>query len=327
MASIQCFLCALSLFAPLCVLAEAALTLPSRHGWEIKMCLIEDGENQHPGTSVRAKEAYYQELFLSVSRRLELLGTGTFHFVRKGFLTLSHEQSQALFVSTGRTANIDEVFLQWKSTLAKKFTTQTRGKHVVVLITRRTVTTRNGDGGNGFALKGGMCTRDNIVLVKDDGSFSAVNLLVKLLVHSMGVDMDGLGAAGYCRKDEGHLMGTDLHLPLTFSHCTKRLLQEALRKHTCLKKVAASKAAKTLPLPPLITRVAYCSALSLTHCDKWGMGSLASLAYEEKFCFIFCCKGMGPPEKMVAPDGLQCGKDVTGITDRRCINGECVQVN
>ncbi|XP_070378702.1 uncharacterized protein [Dermacentor albipictus] len=266
MASTLCFLSCLFLLVTFCVLAPATPTVPNHHDWEVKIVLIEDGMNQHPGTSVHSKEAYYQEVFLSVSRHLQLLRAGTFYFVRKGFLTLSHEDSQALFLRTGRPANINEVYLQWKSTLANKYRRHTAGKDLVILITR------------------------------------------------MGIDVDGVGAACSCRSDEGHLMGTDLHLPLTFSDCTMRQLPEAIRKLTCLRKVASSKSAKTLPIPPFISRLAYCSALSLGHCD-------------EKFCFVFCCRGFGPLNKMVAPDGLQCGKDVTGIVDRRCMNGECVQVN
>ncbi|XP_075554525.1 uncharacterized protein LOC142587412 isoform X2 [Dermacentor variabilis] len=327
MASTLFFLSFLSVFVNFCVLAPATLTVPSHHDWEVNIVLIEDGMNQHPGTSVHSKEAYYQEVFLSVSRRLQLLHIGTFYFMRKGFLTLSHEESQALFVRTGRPANINEVFLQWKSTLAKKYRRHTAGKDLVILLTRRTITAPNGAGGSGFALKGSLCTPDNLVLVKDDGSFLAVNTLVKVFLNSMGIDVDGVGAAGSCRNDEGHLMGTDLHLPLTFSECTMRQLPEAIRKLTCLRKIASSKSAKTLPIPPLISRVAYCSALSLGHCDKLGMGTLAGLTYQEKFCFVFCCRGFAPLKKMVAPDGLQCGKDVTGLVDRRCINGECVQVS
>nr|XP_050037688.2 uncharacterized protein LOC126534455 isoform X2 [Dermacentor andersoni] len=304
MASTLCFLSFLSVFVTFCVLAPATLTVPSHHDWEVNIVLIEDGIDQHPGTSVHSKEAYYQEMCLS----------------------LSHEESQALFVRAGRPANINEVFLQWKSTLAKKYKRHTAGKDLVILLTRRTITAPNGAGGSGFALKGSLCTQDNFVLVKDDGSFLAVNTLVKVFLNSMGIDVDGVGAADSCRNDEGHLMGTDLHLPLAFSECTMRQLPEAIRKMTCLTKASSSKSAKTLPIPPLISRLAYCSALSLGHCDKLGMGTLAGLTYREKFCFVFCCRGFGPLNKMVAPDGLQCGKDVTGFVDRRCINGECVQV-
>ncbi|XP_070378701.1 uncharacterized protein [Dermacentor albipictus] len=268
MASTLCFLSCLFLLVTFCVLAPATPTVPNHHDWEVKIVLIEDGMNQHPGTSVHSKEAYYQEVFLSVSRHLQLLRAGTFYFVRKGFLTLSHEDSQALFLRTGRPANINEVYLQWKSTLANKYRRHTAGKDLVILITRRRVTAPNGDGGSGFALKGSLCTPDNLVLVKDDGSFLAVNNLVKVFLNSMGIDVDGVGAACSCRSDEGHLMGTDLHLPLTFSDCTMRQLPEAIRKLTCLRKVASSKSAKTLPIPPFISRLAYCSALSLGHCDR-----------------------------------------------------------
>ncbi|XP_072145292.1 uncharacterized protein [Dermacentor andersoni] len=304
MASTLCFLSFLSVFVTFCVLAPATLTVPSHHDWEVNIVLIEDGIDQHPGTSVHSKEAYYQEVFLS----------------------LSHDESQALFVRNGRLANINQVFLQWKSTLATKYRRHTAGKDLVILLTRRMITAPNGEGGSGFALKGSLCTPDSFVLVKDDGSFLAVNNFVKVFLNSMGIDVDGVGAAGCCQNDEGHLMGTDLHLPLTFSDCTMRQLPDAIRNLTCLRKVASSKSAKTLPIPPLISRLAYCSALSLGHCDKLGMGTLTGLTYPEKFCFVFCCRGFGPLNKMVAPDGLQCGKDVTGFVDRRCINGECVQV-
>ncbi|XP_075556921.1 uncharacterized protein LOC142589013 isoform X2 [Dermacentor variabilis] len=49
--------------------------------------------------------------------------------------------------------------------------------------------------------------------------------------------------------------------------------------------------------------------------------------HPEKLCFVFCCSGFRSPRKIVAPDGLQCGKDATGVVDRRCINGICEKIN
>ncbi|KAL1477212.1 hypothetical protein MTO96_035924, partial [Rhipicephalus appendiculatus] len=81
-----------------------------------------------------------------------------------------------------------------------------------------------------FAVKGSMCTENNIAVVHDNGMFSAVNQLVKLILHSTGVDLDGVGTASSCPAHGGYLMGSGkLKLPLGYSYCTKRFAPAALR--------------------------------------------------------------------------------------------------
>lgn len=295
--------------------------------WEIEVALFEDEEGQHPGTTQRAKEAYLTELFISVSRRLELLQLGRFHIIRTGLRQLSKAESQALFIKSGRQGTMNDVFNNWKTLLAKPLSGDTRGKDMIVIFTRRSLTTPNGYTASGFAIKGSMCTADNIAVVQDDGNFLAVNKLAKILVHAMNVDVDGDGAAIRCRKDDGFLMGDgQFRLPLAFSTCTLSLVQRSMQSMTCIKKRATGKGSKPLPAPLKISRKTYCMARRSTHCDDTGMQTVEHQKPDQKDCFVFCCKNVMAVEKLVAPDGLYCGHDITQIIDRRCLNGKCEQV-
>nr|XP_054928891.1 A disintegrin and metalloproteinase with thrombospondin motifs 13-like isoform X1 [Dermacentor andersoni] len=328
MASIQRSSLVLRLFLAFYITASRTGAASSEHsGWKISIVIFEDSNQQHPNNTVKSKEAYYEEMFNSVSRRLDLLSNGRFEFVRREYHPLSVEQSQVLFLKSGNSANIKDIFHHWNTQLAKELESHTHGKDLIILITKRTIRDPNGDRRTGSAVKGSMCTPHNFILLKDDGSFSAVNNIAKLIVHSFGVDMDGAGTARCCRRGDGFLMGTEPRLPLAFSECTLHLLPAALRKLTCLEKNSSSRKAKDLPLPPPISRASYCAALSSVHCDALEMGSLACIPDEEKLCFVFCCSGFRSPKKIVAPDGLHCGKDSTGIVDRRCINGMCEKIN
>ncbi|XP_037576179.1 uncharacterized protein LOC119458413 isoform X2 [Dermacentor silvarum] len=249
--------------------------------WEIEVALFEDEEGQHPGTTQRAKEAYLTELFISVSRRLELLQLGRFHIIRTSLRQLSKAESQALFLKSGRQATMNDVFNNWKTLLAKPLSGDTRGKDMIVIFTRRSLTTPNGYTASGFAIKGSMCTADNIAVVQDDGNFLAVNKLAKILVHA---------------------------------------------SVTCMKKRATGKGSKPLPAPLKISRKTYCMARRSTHCDDTGMQTVEHQTPEKTDCFVFCCKNVMALEKLVAPDGLYCGNDITQIIDRRCLNGKCEQV-
>ncbi|XP_037576899.2 uncharacterized protein LOC119459142 [Dermacentor silvarum] len=296
--------------------------------WHFDVILFEDGEHQHPATTVRAKEAYFAELFNSVSRRLSLLQVGRFVFIRHGFETLSQAQSKSLFRTTRRVPTVHEVHANWKSSLASSFATRTRDKDAIIILTRRTLNHLNGDDANGFSVKGGICTADNISLVKDDGVFGAVNLLVKIFLHAAGVDFDGFGAAIGCPANQGYLMGgKKLHLPLQFSRCSMSLVHAALRQLKCIKSRMGSKVGHAIPMPPKMSRDAYCSALGSRSCDDRGMDKLEHKRPEKYECFVYCCKGFYNMFEKVAPDGLKCGDDCFNYKDKRCINGQCKRIS
>ncbi|XP_070378633.1 uncharacterized protein [Dermacentor albipictus] len=160
-------------------------------------------------------------------------------------------------------------------------------------------------------------------MVKDDGSFLAVNSLVKVFLHAIGVDVDGIGAAARCSANAGHLMGKgQLNVPLSFSECSRSLAQAALSNHKCLKRSISRKTRSTVVSPPIITREAFCMAHKRTPCDSTKMDSLGYRPKHGHHCYVFCCKHH-KSEKIVAPDGLECGEDNVGILDKRCINGMC----
>lgn len=295
--------------------------------WHFEVSLIEDGEHQHPATTSRAKDAYFSELFTGLSRRLLLLGMGRFHFIRRGFLTLSPPQSKSLFSSSRRAPAINDVHKNWKSAIANQISGRTHGSDIIIILTRRPLTDASGNEASGFAMKGSICTKNNVVLVTDDGVYSAVNKLAKVIVHAIGVDVDGSGAAIGCPAHDGHLMGKgNLKLPLDFSRCTKKLFAGALRKLHCLKSRIAHKAGKNIPMPAKIKRSAYCSAFGSTDCDDQGTGSLEHKRPKKYECFVHCCKGLTRMDRKVAPDGLECGDDGFKVYDKRCVNGACVQI-
>ncbi|XP_065281640.1 uncharacterized protein [Dermacentor albipictus] len=320
--------CKLPTFLTICILSWYMGFVSCHHQeWHLETTLFEDGENQHPATSPRAKEAYFTGIFTSLSRRLALLGMGRFHFIRQGFHTLSLPQSKALFSTSGRQPSINDVFRNWKSAIANQMSGRTHGKDLVVILTRRLLTDAHGNEASGFAIKGSVCTPNNVVLVKDDGVYSAVDKLAKVIVHALGVDVDGSGAASRCSARDGYLMGKGkLKVPLSFSPCTKSLLPAALRKLPCLKSRITHRAGKDIPMPEKIKRSAYCSALRSTNCDDAGTESLAHKQPIKYECFAYCCKGLATMNGNVAPDGLECGDNSFKAYDRRCINGVCVQI-
>ncbi|XP_075556984.1 uncharacterized protein LOC142589085 isoform X3 [Dermacentor variabilis] len=292
-----------SAFVAFSIFGSNIQAVPSQQlEWNIEIVLFEDSYHQQPVASIRAKQAYYEEMFRSVSRRLSLLRFGHFNIIWKG------------------------VHMRWKSFLAPIYSTSTSGKQLVVLVTGRTLKGASGDDVSGFAVKGGICTGSNVAMVKDDGSFSAVNSIVKVFLHAMGVDMDGVGAAARCSANAGHLMGKGLlNVPLSFSECSRSLAQAALSNHKCLKKSISRKTKSAILSPPIITRQAFCLAHKRTPCDSTKMDSLGYRPKNGHHCYVFCCKHH-KSEKLVAPDGLECGEDNVGILDKRCINGMCKQM-
>ncbi|XP_049527563.1 uncharacterized protein LOC119459144 [Dermacentor silvarum] len=248
---------------------------------------------------------------------LSLLQAGRFVFIRHGFETLSQAQSKSLFRTARRVPTVHEVHANWKSSLASSFATRTRDKDAIIILTRRTLNHLNGDDANGFSVKGGICTADNISLVKDDGVFGVVNLLVKIFLHAAGVDFDGFGAAIGCPANQGYLMGgKKLHLPLQFSRCSMSLVHAALRQLKCIKSRMGSKAGHAIPMPPKMSRDAYCSALGSRSCDDRGMDKLEHKRPEKYECFVYCCKGFYNMFQKVAPDGLKCGDDCFNYKDK-----------
>ncbi|XP_075556981.1 uncharacterized protein LOC142589082 [Dermacentor variabilis] len=295
--------------------------------WHLEVSLFEDGEHQHPATSSRAKEAYFSEIFNALSRRLLLLGYGRFHFIRHGYFTLSSPQSKALFSSTQKQSTINDVFRNWKSVIESQLSGRTHGKDVNIILTRRPLRDTYGNEASGFATKGSICTKNNVVLVRDDGVYSAANKLVKVILNVLGVDVDGVGAASACSAHDGYLMGKGkLKVPLSFSPCTKRLLPIALRNLNCLKSRIMHKVGKDIPMPAKIKRSAYCSTFASTNCDDEGAGSLAHKQPKRYECLVYCCKGLTSMNVNVAPDGLECGDNSFKAYDKRCVNGACMQI-
>lgn len=298
--------CKLTTLLALCIFAWYIGSASCHHlEWHFEVSLIEDGEHQHPATTSRAKEAYFSELFSG----------------------LSPPQSKALFSSSRRASTINDVFRNWKSAIANQISGRTHGNDIIIILTRRPLTDASGNEASGFAMKGSICTKNNVVLVTDDGVYSAVNKLAKVIVHAIGVDVDGSGAASGCSAHDGHLMGKgNLKLPLDFSRCTKNLFAGALRKLHCLKSRIAHKAGKNIPMPAKMKRSAYCSAFGSSDCDDQGTGSLEHKRPKKYECFVHCCKGLTHMDRKVAPDGLECGDDAFKVYDKRCVNGACVQI-
>ncbi|XP_075556923.1 uncharacterized protein LOC142589014 [Dermacentor variabilis] len=275
----------------------------------IDVALFEDGEHQHPSTSLRAKEAYYNEVFTSLSRRLDLLGVGRFVFLRHNIHTLSQAHSAAVFQKGTKTASLNDIYKNVKPILHRDYAAVIRGKDIIIVVTKRSLTSSDGIPNSGFAIKGSMCTEQNIALVPDDGVFLAVNKLVKVIVHAIGVDVDGVGAAKRCYKPS-YLMGSgSLKQPFAFSSCTQQLVAPALRNLRCVKKETSSTPPKPLPAPPKVYKSQFCAAHRSTSCG-------------EEDCYVFCCKHLRE-DIYSAPDGVECKSDRTGLNKRRCVNGKC----
>ncbi|XP_075556985.1 uncharacterized protein LOC142589085 isoform X4 [Dermacentor variabilis] len=270
-----------SAFVAFSIFGSNIQAVPSQQlEWNIEIVLFEDSYHQQPVASIRAKQAYYEEMFRSVSRRLSLLRFGHFNIIWKGVHMLKNTESNAIFSNSRRQSTVNEVFQRWKSFLAPIYSTSTSGKQLVVLVTGRTLKGASGDDVSGFAVKGGICTGSNVAMVKDDGSFSAVNSIVKVFLHA---------------------------------------------NHKCLKKSISRKTKSAILSPPIITRQAFCLAHKRTPCDSTKMDSLGYRPKNGHHCYVFCCKHH-KSEKLVAPDGLECGEDNVGILDKRCINGMCKQM-
>uniref|UniRef100_A0A131YDV1 Reprolysin n=1 Tax=Rhipicephalus appendiculatus TaxID=34631 RepID=A0A131YDV1_RHIAP len=292
----------------------------------IHVVVIEDGTHQHPIRNLQAKQVYYRNLFMAVARRLFLLGVGYFK-ITFIIYPLSESQTNEIFSRVGKPVLVDYLYKNFRSFLKTHLKAFAYKKELVVLFTRRALMTQNGLPSMGFAVKGSMCTENNIAVVHDNGVFSAVNDLVKLVLHSVGVDIDGVGAASSCPAQGGYLMGRGkLKLPLGYSVCTRRLIQAALRRSKCLGSKISDKTTKTIPMPTKIKRGAFCSALGLSECDEKGMQKFEHKSASKYECLVHCCKGESRMERLVAPDGLQCDEDPFHYYDKRCVNGACVQI-
>ncbi|KAL1445158.1 hypothetical protein MTO96_045161, partial [Rhipicephalus appendiculatus] len=133
------------------------------------------------------------------------------------FIRLPQLRAAQFFFRHGILAPIDDVYKNLMLLLKRNSKTHGHHKDFVVVVTRRPLVTKWG-----FALRGGMCTGQNVAVVKDDGAFEMVNHLLKSMLHAFGVDLDGEGFARKCPNSGGFLMGKEnFHIPLSFSYCTK----------------------------------------------------------------------------------------------------------
>ncbi|KAL3194820.1 hypothetical protein MRX96_045904 [Rhipicephalus microplus] len=129
-----------------------------------------------------------------------------------------------------------------------------------------------------------MCTKDDLIVVHDDGMFSAENNLVRFFLHSSGVDYDGYGSAKQCSAFGGYLMGSGLpRLPLEFSHCTMRLAYGAFSHLTCITSKMSKKAHHPIPSPPKVTRHEFCGVFGAEPCDDKGMDKYEHKRSEASF--------------------------------------------
>ncbi|KAL1448370.1 hypothetical protein MTO96_044084, partial [Rhipicephalus appendiculatus] len=94
----------------------------------------------------------------------------------------------------------------------------------------------------------------------------------------------------------------------------------------CIKRQMKNKTSKGLPIPRKIARVDYCDAIGAANCDDDGMENIEHLSTEKTACLVFCCTRPRNMKTIVAPDGLDCSNDPTGLLDKRCINGMCKQL-
>uniref|UniRef100_A0A6G5A3E4 Metalloprotease n=1 Tax=Rhipicephalus microplus TaxID=6941 RepID=A0A6G5A3E4_RHIMP len=169
-----------------------------------------------------------------------------------------------------------------------------------------------------------MCTKDDLIVVHDDGMFSAENNLVRFFLHSAGVDYDGYGSAKQCCAFGGYLMGSGLpRLPLEFSHCTMRLAYGAFSHLTCITSKMSKKAHHPIPSPPKVTRHEFCGVFGAEPCDDKGMDKYEHKRSERYDCYAFCCKGLYKILELAGPDGLKCGEDLLYSKGKRCLLGRC----
>ncbi|XP_049276295.1 uncharacterized protein LOC119374269 isoform X4 [Rhipicephalus sanguineus] len=153
--------------------------------WHIEIGLLLDTNyHPHPPSTQRTTHEYYEELFYSLSRRLSLLGRGRFVFIWKGPYRLTQAESSVLFRTSARRPTTIDVHRNWLSKSSESIRARTRRNDAVVLLTKRSLTLPSGDEASGFAVKQGMCTKDHLIVVHDDGMFSGENNLVRFLLHS-----------------------------------------------------------------------------------------------------------------------------------------------
>ncbi|XP_075722205.1 uncharacterized protein LOC119167582 isoform X3 [Rhipicephalus microplus] len=282
----------------------------------IHVGVMVDGAHQQQTPNLQANQAYYRTLFMAVARRLSLLGAGYFKI---SFIIhpLSQTETNEVFARVGQPALVENLYKNVIFFIKAHSNVFNYKKELLVLTTRRVLKTQNGALSKGFAVKGSICTPNSIAVVRDDGTFAAVNEVVKLILHTVGVDFDGVGKASNCPAHEGYLMGTGkLKLPLGYSLCTKRLVGAALRRSQCLGNKISNKTTKRIPIPAKIKRGVYCSWFGLSECDEKGMAKFEHKAASKYHCLVHCCKGHSRMERMVAPDGLRCDEDPFSYYDK-----------
>uniref|UniRef100_A0A224YP54 Reprolysin n=1 Tax=Rhipicephalus zambeziensis TaxID=60191 RepID=A0A224YP54_9ACAR len=300
-------------------------TLCKHVEWHIEIGLLLDAHyHPHPPSALRSLQEYYEEMFNSLSRRLSLIGMGRFVFIWTGLYKLTTAESQILFWTPGRKPTTIEVHRNWISPAAVPIRARVRRKDAVILLTKRTLTLPNGADTTGFAVKSGMCTKDDLIVVHDDGMFSGENNLLRYLLHSAGVDYDGSGTASRCSAFGGYLMGSGLlRLPLEFSHCTMALAFRAFSRLTCITSKIGRKAGHLIPKPPKVSREEFCAIFGADPCDDKGTGKYEHKRPEKYECYAFCCKGISKIIQMAGPDGLKCDEDVLYSKRKRCLLGRC----
>uniref|UniRef100_A0A6G5A7T4 Putative metalloprotease n=1 Tax=Rhipicephalus microplus TaxID=6941 RepID=A0A6G5A7T4_RHIMP len=196
---------------------------------------------------------------------------------------------------------------------------------LLLVVTRRELVTKYGYHNNGFALRGSMCTGQNIAVVKDDGVFDIVNHLVKALLHAFGVDLDGEGFARKCSNSDGFLLGKgNANVPYSFSRCTKAQIAAVLSRLSCIRRQMKNKASKDLPMPQKIGRSDYCAAIDAVNCDDDGMENIEHLGTKKTACLVFCCTPPRTIKRIAAPDGLDCSNDLTGLLDMTHLTSRCM---
>ncbi|XP_042149206.1 venom metalloproteinase antarease-like TtrivMP_A [Ixodes scapularis] len=90
----------------------------------------------------------------------------------------------------------------------------------------------------GYAVRGGVCSRNKYGFVKENGNYEGVEMAAVITARLLGAEYDGKAEASGCPEDGGYFMGTgEIYTPYAFSNCSRKLIKETLQKRmdsTCL---------------------------------------------------------------------------------------------
>ncbi|KAM7293523.1 venom metalloproteinase antarease-like TtrivMP_A [Ixodes scapularis] len=90
----------------------------------------------------------------------------------------------------------------------------------------------------GYAVRGGVCSRNKYGFVKENGNYEGVEMAAVITARLLGAEYDGRAEASGCPEDGGYFMGTgEIYTPYAFSNCSRNMIKETLQKRmdsTCL---------------------------------------------------------------------------------------------